>query len=99
MAKPIYGHVKTSKDIVRINKKIRSQIKKAKSRPTVTELVRRSRFLVTLTYSPAWKKAGLSKLRKTAKREYRKTVKTANQVVRKVGGKPYGTKRSRKRRR
>ena len=88
----IYGEVNTPRDIVLINQKIRGQIRRAKTKARITELVKRSAYLCTLTYSPGFRKhlAGKIRLaRKIAKLEYTKTAKLANK---KLGAKVYDEK-------
>ena len=84
----IYGAVRGVSDIRAINCYIREQIRKAKSRSRITELVRRSLYLYTLTFAPAWKEAfrgKIEKMRKAAKEEYAKTARTANKQLEKLG--------------
>jgi len=84
----IYGAVNGVKDIRAINCHIREQIRKAKKRREITELIRRSLYLYTLTFAPAWKEAfrgKIEKMRKAAKEEYAKTAKTANKQLEKLG--------------
>lgn len=87
--KRIYGEVNSANDIRKINSKIRGQIRRARSKPRITELVKRSAYLCTLTYAPGWKKKfgrSIKTVRSVAKAEYRKTAKTANA---KIGEKVY----------
>lgn len=93
----LYQHVKGVTDIRDINKKIRKQIRKTTTRDRLTELLNRSKYLITLTYSPGWKKSFRGKIRKmrsAAKEEYTKTAKTANQRLKKanIKGKKYDTR-------
>jgi len=93
----IYGAVESIKDIRAINCHIREQIKKAKTRAKITELVRRSLYLYTLTFSPAWRNAfrgKVTKMRNAAKREYAKTAKIANKRLEELGisGRKYDEK-------
>jgi hypothetical protein len=84
----IYGHVETINDIRKIAQKIRQDIRKARSRARLTELVRRARYLVTLTYAPAWKKhfgKKITQARKIAYSEYLKCAELANKIARKLG--------------
>jgi len=76
--KRIYGPVNSTKDIVSINKKIRAEVRSAKSKDRLTELKRRSRYLIVLTHGPAMKKkfkGRVKSLRTRAKSEYKKTTK------------------------
>ncbi len=93
----IYGAVESIKDIRAINCHIREQIKRAKTRARITELVRRSLYLYTLTFSPAWREAfrgKVTKMRNAAKREYAKTAKIANKRLEELGisGRKYDEK-------
>ena len=74
--KPFYGHVSGPRDIVKINRKIRREIKQTNSRAQLLELQKRSQYLYTLTFSPAWKtkfRGKIRKIRKVARREFEKT--------------------------
>ena len=88
----IYGEVNKPSDIRKINIMIRKDLKKARTKPRITELVKRSAYLCTLTYSPGFKKrlkGVVLKARKIAKEEYTKTARLAN---RKLGAKVYDEK-------
>ena len=83
-----YGAVRGVSDIRAINCYIREQIRKARSRRKITELVRRSLYLYTLTHAPAWKKAfegKIRRMREVAKEEYERTARTANKQLDKLG--------------
>lgn len=82
--RPIYGHVSGPEDIRRINEQIRAEIRMAGSRPRLTELVKRSHYLVTLTHSPAWRYID-GRLRPIAYEEYLKTCQLANRVAEEKG--------------
>jgi len=84
----IYGAVRGVSDIRAINCYIREQIRKARSRSKITELVRRSLYLYTLTFSPAWKKTFAGKIRRmreVAKEEYARTARVANKRLKELG--------------
>jgi hypothetical protein len=84
----IYGEVNSIKDIREINRTIRREMDRVKTREQLTELKKRSDYLCTLTFSPAWeKKFGkrVTRLRQVAKEENRKTVQWANNVARRHG--------------
>ena len=86
--KRIYGEVKTLKDIRDIFAKIRSDIRKAKSRERLTELYRRAGYIITLTHSPAWRKAFRGKIRRmraVAKEEFTKTANAINKKADRLG--------------
>lgn len=95
MSKVIYGHVTSPSDLKKIFAKIRAQIRKAKSRARLTELVKRAQYLVTLsggwdsTPSPAWSElvSKYPSLPKLAKSEYLKTCALANMVAKRHGWK------------
>lgn len=83
-----YSRVENKSDIININRFIKREISEASSRPKIVQLVRRSRYLITLTYSPAWKKALGSKInaiRRTATRQFTKTAMFANKKIKKYG--------------
>ena len=87
----IYGHVNGITDIQDINRKIRGQIRRTRSVQRITELVSRSRYLVTLTYSPAWRKKFRGKIRRmrsVASREYETTARLANRRLIQLGRSP-----------
>lgn len=79
--------MKGPSDVTKINKKIRGQVRKAKTRPRLMELKRRSRYLITLTHSPSVKKGLKGKVLSTRKRARREYGKTAKLVGKKLGGK------------
>ena len=90
-----YGHVRGVKDIRAINCHIREQIKtEATNRAMISELLRRSLYLYTLTFSPRWKEAfrgKIKQMRKAAREEYAKTAKVANERLKElgIGGRKY----------
>jgi len=95
MARPFYGHVSGPRDIVKINRKIRSEIRQTNSRAQLIELQKRSQYLYTLTFSPAWKtkfRGKIRKIRKVAKREF---MKTRELVQKKLGSRSRRSRRSR----
>jgi len=80
----LYGPLRGPKDVIRINRKIRSQIRRAKSRSRIIELQKRSQYLYTLTFSPSVKKGLKGKVQATRRRaliEFRKTQKLAHQKL------------------
>ena len=89
--RPIYGHVNGITDIQDINRKIRGQIRRTRSVQRITELVARSRYLITLTYSPAWRKRFKGKIRRiraVAAKEYETTARLANRRLKQLGRSP-----------
>jgi len=92
-----YGYVRGINDIRAINYHIREQIKEATTRPKISELVRRSLYLYTLTFTPRWKekfRGKLRRMREVAKEEYSKTARVANKRMEelRLGGKRYDEK-------
>ncbi len=87
MTEPIYGEVNSPSDLTKINEEIRAEIRKADSRDKVTELKRRSRYLVTLLapdnptgLAEKLREAGkLKEGQKKAWEEYVKTTDIANE--------------------
>jgi len=81
----IYGPVRNAEDITKINRKIRAQVRRAKTRPALVELAKRSMYLWTLTNSPAWSKAfprrKLLAMRRRAKEEYHITTRMINKKI------------------
>jgi len=77
--------VETPRDITLINDKIREKLKKSRSQATIDKHLAQSRYLYTLTFSPAWKKdlrGRLTKVRARAKSQYCKNVRLANKILR-----------------
>jgi hypothetical protein len=87
MAEQIYREVNSPHDITKINEEIREQIRNADSRDKVTELKRRSRYLVVLLapgnptgIAEKFKREGkLDEAQKQAWKEYVKTTEVANE--------------------
>jgi len=80
----------TATKIREINRKIRKNIKAAKTKKQIEELVRYSKYLYTFVFSPKWRVRGDKrgvKIRAVAKEEYAKTVKVANSMLKKLGEK------------
>ena len=84
-----YGAVRGVKDIRAINCHIREQIKtEATTRAMISELVRRSLYLYTLTFTPRWKekfRGKIRRMREAAKEEYAKTARVANKRLKELG--------------
>ncbi|MDG6245062.1 MAG: hypothetical protein QCH31_11870 [Methanolobus sp.] len=95
MGDPIYQEVNNVEDITEINEEIRKEIRNADSRDMVTELKRRSRYLVVLLspdnptgIAKKFKDEGkLESAQKRAWEEYEKTTNVANEN--KHGGDEY----------
>jgi hypothetical protein len=84
----LYGDVESIKDIRDINRMIREEIDQVETREQLTELKKRSDYLCTLTFSPAWRKKfgeKVTRLREAAMEENRKTVQHANELARRHG--------------
>ncbi|MGZ4847206.1 MAG: hypothetical protein ACXVIB_03385 [Halobacteriota archaeon] len=87
MTEQIYRQVNSLSDITKINEEIREEIRKADSRDRVTELKRRSRYLVVLVapdnptgLAKKLRKEGkLDEAQKRAWEEYVKTTDVANE--------------------
>ncbi|RLI18487.1 hypothetical protein DRO54_10035 [Candidatus Bathyarchaeota archaeon] len=92
----IYSAISGVSDIRKINQMIRNEVKRAKSRKELTELHKRSSYLVTLTHSPAWKegfRGKIAQMRTAAKEEFAKTARAINSRCRQLGIEPnYDTK-------
>jgi len=92
----IYSAISGVSDIRKINQMIRNEVKRAKSRKELTELHKRSSYLVTLTFSPAWKegfRGKIAQMRTAAKEEFAKTARAINSRCRQLGLEPnYDTK-------
>ncbi len=82
MPQVTYGTIENTKDIGRINRKIRAQIRSAQTKEKITTLKNRSKHLVDLASSTSWKKKyNLAALKKRAKEEYELTTKVANKRI------------------
>ena len=84
----IYNKIDNLKDLRTVSNKIRKDIRKVKLQSALTELHKRQSFLVTLTYSPSFRKKFGSKiisLRKVAKFEYTKTALLINRKAKSLG--------------
>ena len=92
----IYEDIEGVMDIRRVNRMIRNEVKRAMSRKELTELHKRSMYLVTLTHSPAWKegfRGKIAQMRRVAKEEFAKTARAINSRCRQLGLEPnYDTK-------
>lgn len=74
MSKNIYGSINTPKDITSINRKIRSEIAGADSKPRIRKLKLRSKYLITLMSGPALRKRkNASALKRRAIKEWKET--------------------------
>lgn len=86
--KPKYSHVTKISDITIINDKIRSEIRKAKTRKRLTELLSQSRYLYTLSHQKHWKenfRGQLTALRTRIRNQFTKTARLANEQALKIG--------------
>jgi hypothetical protein len=84
----VYGEVDSLGDLRRIFAQIRSEVAMAASREELTELYRRAGYLVTLTYSPAWKKKfgdEVAQLREIAEQEFSRTAHKINERAKALG--------------
>lgn len=90
----IYGPVNNPSDIRKHNQTIRRQIRKAKERANLTELVKRSQYFVTMaggwdhsTPSPAWRNLvkKYPNIGEVANNEYLRTCREANRRAKKMG--------------
>lgn len=94
--KPIYGHVASARDVSKIGSMIRRDMKKAKNRAELTELVKRAQYLMTLSGawnskpSPAWSELIKKnpKIKTACKRQYKLCCDLANAIVKKKGWGP-----------
>jgi hypothetical protein len=90
----IYSQIENSKDIGKINRGIRNEIRQSKRKSRIAELERRSRYLIALIYSPSFrKKLNVEALRKRAKAEYKLTSKVANVRIQSLRKSRKGKKR------
>jgi len=87
MAKQIYGEINSIRDLIKISKQIRRDVSKAKTAAALTELHKRQSYLVTLTFSPNFRKKFarmIGPLRTAAKTQYTKTAKQINKKAKKL---------------
>jgi len=87
-SKRIYGTVSGMQDIRKINSKIRADVSRAKTRPQLTELHKRSMYIRTLCDSPAWKTSfygKITRMKQVAEFEFTKTARAINKRARKIG--------------
>lgn len=83
MARPrhVYQAVTGVGDLREINRTIRGEVKIYRTHGKMTQLYRRSMYLVTLTSSYAWKKSfkgSIRRMKDVAKEEFTKTAKSIN---------------------
>ena len=94
-SRDMYGSMRTPSDVVKINQKIRTKIRKARSRTKLTKYVRESLYLFTLTNSPTVKQglSNITKVRAKTRSEFTKTARAANAKMKSanIAGKPYDT--------
>jgi len=93
----VYGPVNKVGDISKINRRIREDIRRAKSERALSELYKRSAFLISLSYTPAWAKkfgrVGVNSIRTRAKNEFNRTSILINKKSRSLGiNKRYDTR-------
>jgi len=84
----IYGELNNIKDLRKISRKIRNNVRKARTQAALTELHRRQLYLCTLTFSPNFRskfKRKIGPLRNAAKREYTKTSLLINRKAKSLG--------------
>jgi type II secretory pathway component PulJ len=87
----VYGEVDNEADLQRIYAAMRRDIAHAATREELTKLYRRAEYLITLTYSPAWRKkfgAKVEKLRQVAQSEFTATARAANKRAAEIGTEP-----------
>ena len=77
----IYSEVNSPSDITKINRMIRSQLRRVKTKPRITELVKRSAYLCTLTYSPGFRKKLRGNSLKLAKQPEKNIGKPLNSLT------------------
>ena len=87
-ATQIYGEVHNKSDLQDIFSQIRDDVKHAKSREGLTELYRRTGYLITLTHAPSWEeKFGreAADLRQEAEKEFASTARAINRKAEEIG--------------
>ncbi len=83
---PIYGPIEKASDVSKNNSKIRGDIRSARSQARLTELYERSKYIITLTYSPNWEKhKNIKTIRSRAKSEFHKTAGMINKKAKSLG--------------
>jgi hypothetical protein len=84
----IYRDVDTLEDLRKINRAIRSEMKRIAEREELTELKKRSDYLCALTLAPAWRTRfgdRRSRYLEVAREEDERTTKTANEIASRKG--------------
>lgn len=85
----VYGEVSSESSLRDVFKAIRRDVDEAKSRDGLTELYRRSGYLVTLTRSPSWKKkfgkTEADELMEVGENEFTRTARAVNGRAREIG--------------
>jgi hypothetical protein len=84
----VYGEVDNEADLRRIFAEIRRDVAQAANREELTKLYRRAEYLITLTFSPAWKKKfgpNVGELRRVAEEEFSATARAVNQRASEIG--------------
>lgn len=77
----VYGEINSKTGMKKVFIAIRSDVKQAKSRTTLSELYKRAGYLITLTHAPSWNvKFGREavQLRKIGEEEFGKTARKIN---------------------
>lgn len=85
----IYGEIKSETGMRRVFRDIRRDVERAPSRPALTELYKRTDYLITLTYAPSWKekfgRVEAASLRAVGEEEFTKTAKKINHRAVQIG--------------
>lgn len=84
----IYGEVKSKTGLRRVFTEIRRDVQEARSRPGLTELYKRTGYLITLTHAPSWQQKfgkDAAVLRTVGEEEFRKTARTINRRAAEIG--------------
>ena len=81
----IYGEVDNKTDLKEGFTKIRKDVEEAKSRAELTELYRRTGYLITLTNASSWEKKFGDEIGETAEEEFAKTARKINSRAKEIG--------------
>src|SRR5215211_8759339 len=84
----IYGEVDNKTDLKNVFSEIRQDVENAKSRSDLTELYRRSGYLITLTKASSWKEKfgdDIDDIREVAEEEFATTARKINRRAQEIG--------------
>lgn len=84
----IYGEINNKTNLHDVCLQIRDDVRSADSRAALTELYRRSGYLVTLSHAPAWQEKfgkDIKEIRRVAEDEFAITARAINSRAEEIG--------------